>query len=75
MDYCETICGDYFLAGKENCEDGNSQSGDGCDNVCEKENGFFCDQFFGSQIDRYGILVNSTGATIFNLTGFACCDE
>jgi len=33
-------CGDYYLAGSENCEDGNSISNDGCSSQCQIEQGF-----------------------------------
>ncbi len=39
-DICSTICGDTFIVGSENCEDGNTVSGDGCSEFCQEEKGF-----------------------------------
>ncbi|MDD9936751.1 MAG: DUF4215 domain-containing protein [Myxococcales bacterium] len=36
-------CGDGFVAGDEQCDDGNDQSGDGCSVVCQLEDGYVCD--------------------------------
>ncbi|CAI2380290.1 unnamed protein product [Moneuplotes crassus] len=33
---CVTICGDGFEAGTEKCDDGNTQSGDGCASDCSQ---------------------------------------
>ncbi len=33
------ICGDGFLDGSENCDDGNTTAGDGCDATCQPEGG------------------------------------
>jgi fibro-slime domain-containing protein len=34
---CATKCGDKILAGEEECDDGNTASGDGCDSACQDE--------------------------------------
>jgi len=39
---CVTTCGDSLIAGKENCDDGNNKSGDGCDCNCKVETGYTC---------------------------------
>lgn len=68
------LCGDYFtVKDKENCEDGNTISGDGCNSTCMIEPGYFCDQYNGSRIDEYGNLVNSGWFPNY-LFGYACCD-
>ncbi len=36
------ICGDGQVVGTEQCDDGNTTSGDGCDATCETENGYTC---------------------------------
>ncbi len=35
-------CGDGSLAGDEECDDGNTTSGDGCSLACRRETGFIC---------------------------------
>jgi cysteine-rich repeat protein len=42
--WCRGMCGDSFIlaAGGENCDDGNSNSGDGCSGSCTVENGYTC---------------------------------
>ncbi len=39
-DTCSHTCGDNFIVGTEECEDGNTVSGDGCSSSCMKEAGF-----------------------------------
>ena len=39
---CAPICGDGMLRGNESCDDANTESGDGCDDACEIEEGFVC---------------------------------
>lgn len=36
------ICGDGLNLGKYECDDGNLNAGDGCDENCLKEEGFSC---------------------------------
>lgn len=36
------LCGDGFLDGLEDCDDGNAIGDDGCDSTCEVEPGFSC---------------------------------
>ena len=43
-DYCKEICGDGHDMGTYMCDDGNINSGDGCDQLCCIEDGFQCDQ-------------------------------
>ena len=38
---CYVICGDEIIIGEE-CEDGNTETGDGCSDECEVEEGFYC---------------------------------
>jgi large repetitive protein len=45
--WCVEVCGDGLVVGKEmsvaaNCDDGNSDSGDGCASTCKVECGFDC---------------------------------
>lgn len=35
-------CGDGLISGSEACDDGNTQSGDGCSSACEIEEGWEC---------------------------------
>ncbi len=36
------ICGNGVITDKEQCDDGNTQSGDGCDSTCQIEDGWAC---------------------------------
>lgn len=40
---CEDRCGDSIIVNKP-CDDGNTQSGDGCSKSCNVEFGFLCDK-------------------------------
>lgn len=42
------ICGDGLNLGNFQCDDGNLESGDGCDHTCKKEEGFFCNGIYCS---------------------------
>lgn len=37
-----TTCGDGLVEGKEKCDDGNKDAGDGCSSKCQVEAGFVC---------------------------------
>ena len=37
-------CGDGSVAGNEQCDDGNTTSGDGCSSTCQLESGWICPQ-------------------------------
>lgn len=39
---CITICGDGIQTFDEECDDGNSQDGDGCSGECQIEDGWKC---------------------------------
>uniref|UniRef100_A0A7S0F111 LNR domain-containing protein n=1 Tax=Hanusia phi TaxID=3032 RepID=A0A7S0F111_9CRYP len=41
---CEliTVCGDRMVRGPEECDDGNTRSGDGCSSNCTREEHFVC---------------------------------
>jgi fibro-slime domain-containing protein len=36
------VCGDGHVAGNEQCDDGNTTSGDGCSSTCAVESGYTC---------------------------------
>ena len=40
---CEPICSDGLILGDEECEDDNTDPGDGCDADCLTEVGWLCD--------------------------------
>eukprot|EP00658_Telonema_sp_P-2_P043148 TRINITY_DN3109_c0_g1_i2.p1 TRINITY_DN3109_c0_g1~~TRINITY_DN3109_c0_g1_i2.p1 ORF type:complete len:399 (-),score=66.20 TRINITY_DN3109_c0_g1_i2:1570-2766(-) len=40
---CDAICGDRVQVGKEECDDGNRRSADGCSSECLLESGWSCD--------------------------------
>jgi cysteine-rich repeat protein len=46
-------CGDGYVAGTNECDDGNSTNGDGCDDMCKIETGFSC---LGAHSSCDGIL-------------------
>jgi len=39
---CEEYCGDGFNMGKNPCDDGNTEDGDGCSKTCQVEEGWIC---------------------------------
>ena len=39
---CGSACGDGTVTGTEQCDDGNTNSGDGCSSNCQKESGWNC---------------------------------
>ncbi|CAD8077791.1 unnamed protein product [Paramecium sonneborni] len=41
---CVTICGDGIRTTQEQCDDGNSDNGDGCSSYCTVEDGYICNQ-------------------------------
>jgi len=41
---CNTSCGDGVRWGQEECDDGNTHSGDGCSEDCTTEEDFNCSQ-------------------------------
>ena len=46
MDHSDTdciICGDSAIDSGEECDDGNTTNGDGCNNTCQQEQGWACD--------------------------------
>ena len=45
------ICGDGINLGHFQCDDGNTESGDGCDSNCNVENGYECYRTDSSQPD------------------------
>ncbi len=38
----KNVCGDGVIAGLEECDDGNTSSGDGCSSTCSVESGYTC---------------------------------
>jgi cysteine-rich repeat protein len=42
LGFCQAGCGDGVVAAGEQCDDGNSLSGDGCSTACTGEIGFYC---------------------------------
>lgn len=40
--FCVTKCGDGILTEDEECDDGNTTDGDGCNSSCKIEDGFIC---------------------------------
>lgn len=37
-------CGNGVIEGQEECDDGGSQAGDGCDTTCKTEHGWYCNE-------------------------------
>ena len=62
-------CGDGIISGTETCDDDNSGTGDGCDNNCDVETGYKCED------DRLGsTCVWACGEGIVD-TGEFCDDN
>ncbi len=42
---CVDDCGDgkVMIGSKNGCDDGNTQDGDGCNSICQVENGYLCE--------------------------------
>eukprot|EP00727_Mastigamoeba_balamuthi_P002434 m51a1_g12188 hypothetical protein (1248) ;mRNA; f:11695-17986 len=51
---CNATCGDGIKANSEDCDDGNTVAGDGCDPVCRLESGYECS--LASSIDPTGLV-------------------
>jgi cysteine-rich repeat protein len=83
------VCGDGIInAAVENCEDGNTTSGDGCDSDCVTETGYACDETGcfeacgdgvvlagGTEACDNGTATAGTGCSVDCLaveTGYAC---
>ena len=49
-----SICGNGIVEGAEDCDDGNQNDGDGCDHMCEIEDGWFCTRERPSVCSRPG---------------------
>ena len=52
--YTLPVCGDGSRHGTENCDDGNTVSGDGCAGSCSVENGYACSSAVGGDICSNG---------------------
>jgi cysteine-rich repeat protein len=64
------VCGDTLTVGTELCDDGNSDSGDGCDSTCKVEEGYIC---AFSQVLKRSFC--STACGDFNRIGNEACDD
>ena len=65
---CAAVCGDKILAGTEQCDDGNTQSGDGCSSTCTFEAGWSCSSTKGLDSQCFPIC-DPTGTTIADSLG------
>ena len=54
---CAPICGDSKRYGAEQCDDGNSDSADGCSSACVVEPYFNCENGSTSTPDRWSRLL------------------
>lgn len=43
LNECVSVCGDGKQSSEEQCDDGNTSGGDGCDRKCQVEKGFKCE--------------------------------
>eukprot|EP00049_Salpingoeca_infusionum_P008917 m.148221 g.148221 ORF g.148221 m.148221 type:complete len:612 (-) comp14171_c0_seq1:250-2085(-) len=41
---CDPVCGDGMVVEGESCDDGNTNSGDGCSSLCQIEDGYQCSE-------------------------------
>jgi cysteine-rich repeat protein len=65
-----TVCGDSRRSESENCEDGNTQNGDGCSSTCRTEPGFQCS---GGTADKPDSCGPQSGDG--RVVGFEECDD
>ncbi|MGE5787764.1 MAG: DUF4215 domain-containing protein [Myxococcales bacterium] len=83
---CQTSCGDgILLRGQEECDDGNTLSGDGCSIDCRTEDGFTCVSAYDSRPTQLSIPIvyrdfqgyssSSTPPTGHPDFGHYCCNE
>ena len=50
---CQELCGDgQLLSPHHQCDDGNTESGDGCSSACQIESGFLCERASSSSPDE-----------------------
>ena len=45
---CSSICGDGMLVVEEDCDDSNTDNGDGCSSTCTIEQAYFCEGNIGN---------------------------
>ena len=69
---CNGICGDSSLKGNE-CDDGNSKSGDGCSLSCKEESGWSCSKSEPSICTENSRLSSGEIVAIVISIGFCCC--
>jgi cysteine-rich repeat protein len=72
--YAYNYCGNAVLnlAKSEQCDDGNTLSGDGCSTTCQIETGFYCTSTVCSAIPCTSIGYTGTaGSCVCNASGFA----
>ncbi len=51
-----TACGDGIVEGEEQCDDGDTEAGDGCSDICEVEEGWTCDEATGRCAEVEGLF-------------------
>ncbi|CDW87671.1 UNKNOWN [Stylonychia lemnae] len=56
---CSEICGDGKQKGQNECDDGNFQNGDGCDENCMIESGFSCENSICQQLEPPKLIIQS----------------
>lgn len=67
-DACDPLsCGDGFVGALEECDDGGTAPGDGCDATCGVETGFSCEHtpsqcFIDAPIDAKKLVLKRTGS-------------
>jgi cysteine-rich repeat protein len=52
------VCGDGKKGETEECDDGNTESGDGCSSTCQEEDCFFCKYDQSQMVSQCGICNN-----------------
>lgn len=70
-----SLCGDGLVEGRETCDDGNTDPGDGCNGKCELEPGYQCDTSepnICAPICGDGLVVGSETCDGTDLAGRSC---
>ncbi|CAD8077810.1 unnamed protein product [Paramecium sonneborni] len=63
---CVSKCGDLIKASDEQCDDGNNQTGDGCNSLCQIEKGYECVKNICSKIPDKKVIANFSNKTTIN---------
>ena len=68
-------CGDMTITAPEECDDGNTMSGDGCDASCKIEPAFYCAMAMPAQATNAGDTTDGTSVFQGSCTGGGAKEE